>query len=88
MLAVVVDGADKKIHVFIDGKEPTLPEDLGDNTLDKVTPVYNSIGHSLFDSDPGLNGTIDELRVFDTPLTPQQIKTDFANGPNADPAGK
>src|SRR5439155_15432519 len=65
MVAIVIDGQAKKLHVFIDGKESHAAEDLGDNTLDKVKPVSNYLGRSSFDADPGFAGSIDELRVYD-----------------------
>jgi len=57
--------------VFVDGKEPNPPADLGDNTLDKVKPVENWLGKSSFSADPGLSAAIDEFRVYDQALTPK-----------------
>ena len=48
-----------------------------------VNSAWSFIGHSLFSADPYLNATIDELRLYDGRLTPQQIATDFQFGPNA-----
>jgi hypothetical protein len=72
VVAFVVDGTAKKLHVFVDGKEPVPAADLGDNTLDKVRPVNNWIGRSSFDQDPGLSATIEEFRVYDEALTLEQ----------------
>jgi hypothetical protein len=46
------------------------------------TDPLNYIGKSLYNSDPTLNGSIDEFRIYDGPLTPAQIKADSALGPN------
>ncbi|HEY7089061.1 MAG TPA: LamG domain-containing protein [Tepidisphaeraceae bacterium] len=88
MVAVVVDGATKKLHVYVDGKEPNPAEDLGDNTLDKVRPVSNWIGRSSFDNDPGLTATIDELRVYDNALTAEQVAAAHKAGADTLPADK
>jgi hypothetical protein len=85
MVAIVIDGAAKKLHVYIDGKEPTLAEDLGDNTLDKVDPKKNWLGRSEFDGDPGFTGSIDEMRVYDQPLSAADIAAAAAAGPDQVP---
>jgi hypothetical protein len=82
MVAVVVDGAAKKLHVFIDGKEPKPAEDLGENTLDQVKQVNNWIGRSSFDQDSGLTGSIDEFRVYDNALTADAAAAVFKAGPD------
>ncbi len=42
----------------------------------------NYIGESLYGTDPTLNGSIDEFRIYDGPLTAAQIKADDALGPD------
>jgi len=86
MVALVIDGAAKKLHVFIDGKEPKPAEDLGDNTLDKVRAVHSWLGRSSFDQDPGLTGSIDEVRVYDHPLTADEAAAAFKAGADQLPA--
>jgi len=83
MIAMVIDGNAKKLHVFIDGKEPKPAEDLGDNTLDKVRQVNNWLGRSSFDADPGLSGSIDEFRVYDNALTADEAAAAFKSGPDS-----
>ncbi len=85
VVAVVIDGQAKKMHVFIDGVEPKPAEDLGENTLDKVRPVDNFIGKSSFESDPGLSATIDEFRVYDAALGSKEIAAIIKAGPEALP---
>ena len=45
--------------------------------LNSVSPAWSFIGRSLFGTDAWLNATIDELRIYDGRLTPQEIA---ANG--------
>ena len=80
MVAVVFDGKTNKMHVFIDGKEPTPAEDMGDNTLDKVKTTDNFLGKSSFDVDPGLSASIDEFRVYDQALTADDVTAAFKAG--------
>lgn len=86
MMAIVFDGTAKKLHVFIDGKEPKPAEDLGENTLDKVRQAHSYLGRSSFDADPGLSASIDEFRVYDNALKPDEITAIQKAGPDALPA--
>ena len=86
MVAIVIDGAAKKLRVFVDGREPKPAENLGDNTLDKVRPVENWLGKSSFAADPGLTGSIDELRVYDHALTADEVTAASKAGPGVVPA--
>jgi hypothetical protein len=42
----------------------------------------NYIGHSLYNADPTLNGSIDEFRIYSGPLSAAQVAADYALGPN------
>jgi hypothetical protein len=88
MIAVVIDGTARKLHLFVDGKEPAAAQDLGDNTLDKVKPVNNWIGRSAYDQDAGLTASVSEFRVYDSALTADDAAAIFKAGPDALPAGK
>lgn len=85
MLAMVVDGKDKKLRLYVDGKEAGPAADLGENTLDKVDPVKCRVGKSAFDSDAGLTGAIDELRVYDHAMTAEEAAAAFKAGADALP---
>lgn len=52
-------------------------------SLDSVATNRFFLGHSLFDTDPGLNGSIDEFRIYNAALTPAQVADNYKNGPNA-----
>ncbi|MGA2582772.1 MAG: LamG domain-containing protein [Tepidisphaeraceae bacterium] len=86
MAAIVIDGTAKQLHLFVDGKESATAEDLGDNTLDQVRPVHNWIGKSGFDADTGLSASIDEFRVYDNPLTADEVAAINKAGPDELPA--
>jgi hypothetical protein len=51
--------------------------------LSGVNTAWSFIGRSLFSSDAWLNATIDELRIYDGRLTPQEIAADDQYGPDA-----
>jgi hypothetical protein len=48
-----------------------------------VSTAWSFIGRSLFSSDAYLNATIDELRLYDGRLTPEEIAADDKFGPDA-----
>jgi hypothetical protein len=54
--------------------------------LDKIRPVQNFIGKSSFDNDSGLGAAIDEFRVYDNALSPDEIAAVNKAGPDALPA--
>jgi hypothetical protein len=87
MLALVIDGDAKKLHVYIDGKEPKPPQDLGANTLDKIRPVDNWLGRFSFELDPGISASITEFRVYDNALSADDVAAAFNAGPGALPSG-
>ncbi len=87
MVAIVIDGAEKKLHVFVDGKEPNPAIELGDNTLDKVKSVESWLGKSSFANDAAFSGQIDELRVYDTALAAGDVVAAFKAGPDTLPTG-
>jgi Concanavalin A-like lectin/glucanases superfamily len=52
-------------------------------SLDSVSTNKFFLGHSLFPSDPGLNGSIDEFRIYNAALSPAQVSDNYKNGPDA-----
>jgi hypothetical protein len=51
--------------------------------ISAVNTLNAWIGRSQWNSDPGLNATINEFRVYDGALGPEQIAVDNATGPNS-----
>jgi hypothetical protein len=73
MAAAVIDAKEGKFHLYIDGHEIGTGESLGENTLDKIKGTDFWLGRSLFETDAGFTGSINELRVFNSALTGEQI---------------
>jgi len=48
-----------------------------------VSTAWSFIGRSLFSSDAWLNASIDELRIYDGRLTPEEIAVNYRYGPDA-----
>jgi Glycosyl hydrolases family 43/Concanavalin A-like lectin/glucanases superfamily len=51
--------------------------------LTNVSSAWSFIGRSLFSADAWLNATIDELRIYDGRLAPEEIAADYKFGPDA-----
>ena len=81
-VACIVDPASGYTAIYTNG----VLEKALTNALPVLTGVNKSwgfIGRSLWSGDAYLNATIDELRIYDGRLTPQEIATDFQFGPDA-----
>ena len=81
-VACIVDPATGYNAIYTNG----ILEKAVTNTVPALTGVNNSwsfIGRSLFSADAYLNATIDELRIYDGRLSPQEIAADFQFGPDA-----
>jgi hypothetical protein len=68
------------LHLFIDGKEIESGQALNDNSLEKIVGANHWLGRSLYDTDAGYSGSIDELRVFNSALTADQISAHHIAG--------
>ncbi|HLH53486.1 MAG TPA: LamG-like jellyroll fold domain-containing protein [Verrucomicrobiae bacterium] len=60
---------------------------VGSNTpvniaVPDIIDTNNFIGKSMFNADPYITGAVDEFRIYKGALTPGQISSDFAAGPN------
>jgi hypothetical protein len=73
-LAATVDGTGKTIAIYVDGTlgqggvaTTALPKDLGATT-------QNWVGRSQWTADPYLNGSVDDLRVYNRVLTAGEIR--------------
>lgn len=82
MVAAVIDSPTGQIRLYIDGTE------VGTGSLSRagaghVNDVLAYLGRSLYDADPGFTGTIDEVRIYDEPLSASVIAAQAAAGPIA-----
>jgi hypothetical protein len=72
-LAGVIDASTMKMALYVDGNlaqgdvaTTVLPKDLGSTT-------QNWIGRSMWSADPYLNGSVDDLKIFNRALTAGEI---------------
>jgi hypothetical protein len=81
-LVCIVDPTNHYAAIYTNG---TLESSVS-NTIPAFTNVnraWSFIGRSLFSADAWLNGTIDELRIYDGHLTPTEIAVNDQFGPDA-----
>ena len=81
-VALVVDSAGGKLTLYMDGA--SVGEQTFAGKLASINDVNAWLGRSQYDADPELTGTFHDFRVYKAALTPLQIATSFAGGP--DPA--
>lgn len=60
------------VTLYIDGKEAARSTDMKIRPSD-IRPVINYIGCSQFSADPLLNGYVDDFRIYNYPLTPEEV---------------
>jgi Concanavalin A-like lectin/glucanases superfamily len=80
MVAVVIDSGAKRLRFYIDGKQQGESEPLGDNSLEKIKGTNHWLGRSLYTTDNGFTGSIDELRIYDTALSADDVAKHFKAG--------
>jgi hypothetical protein len=81
-VALVVDSVGGKLLLYAGGVK--AGEQTFSGSLASINDVNVWLGRSQYDADPELTGTIHDFRVYKAALTPAQIATSFAGGP--DPA--
>jgi hypothetical protein len=81
-VACIVDPASNFAAVYTNG---VLEQAMNASwpALRSVSTAWSFIGRSLFSGDAWLNATIDEFRIYDGRLTPEEIATDYKFGPDA-----
>lgn len=86
-VAVVFDdaanGGTGRMSVFVDGQ--FRGDVLLRVPLSTVSTTAAYLGKSMFGVDPQLPGSINEFRLYDFALSPEQITRNFLNGPNGTP---
>jgi hypothetical protein len=83
--AVVVDGANAQVRLYVDGVPATPVNNTGAyaGSLASITETNCWLGRSNFASDAYLNASLDEFRIYDAALSTSAIATSFAAGQNA-----
>jgi hypothetical protein len=81
-VACVFDGAGPEMRMYIDGELAASRTTTMD--LSAVARENAYIGDSSYTGDPGLNGSVDEFRIYDTALMDSEILDSFNAGPDAE----
>jgi hypothetical protein len=83
-IAVVVDDANLKLTMYINGQPSGTPADLrGHNILTSLNDVNNWLGRSQWAPDGLFGGIYEEFRIYSKALSPEQIAFNFAQGFNS-----
>jgi hypothetical protein len=73
MVVIVIDGNGGTMRLYVDGRPAGAPVNVGRDALAQLAPEKVWLGRSLFDVDPAFSGIIEDLRVYQTPLTNQEV---------------
>jgi len=79
----VLDPATGFMGIYINGELVGSRTDL--ISLAGISPQHFFIGRSLYSADAYLNASIDEFRIYDSALSPEQVKNDYSAGPDRIP---
>lgn len=84
-LAVVVDDSDTdQMIVYLNGQEAGSTNFTIGNNGQRMSELDNNnayLGDSNYTNDPSLNGTMDEFRIYDHALSPEEVEASFEAGP-------
>ena len=83
---VITVSADGNLNTWIDGDQKLT--DVNTNDLSNITTNFEAIGATSW-GDPGMNGTVDEFRIWSGELTAAEVANNLALGPDTipEPAG-
>ncbi len=83
---VITVSADGNLNTWVDNTQ--LLTNIDTNDLSNVNTGIEAIGATSW-NDPGMNGTVDEFRIWSGELTAAEVANNFAAGPNVvpEPAG-
>jgi hypothetical protein len=76
----VFDDDGDMMHLYVNGT--SVQQASWRHALEQVNDINNWLGRSQFMADPGLDGSIEELRIYDVALDAQQVEYSFDSGAN------
>ena len=82
-VACVLDPPSGFMGIYTNGVLAVSTNNL--RSLESVSTNRFYLGRSLFPTDPPLNGSIDEFRIYRAALSPEEISANFKSGPNVVP---
>ena len=77
-LAITIS-PDGNLNTWIDGNQKLT--DVDTNDLSSINTTFEAIGATSW-GDPGMNGSVDEFRIWSGELSAAEVGTNFASGPN------
>jgi hypothetical protein len=81
-VAVVVDSSSDSLSLYLDGRHITT-ETLAER-LSAIDDVNCWLGMAQFESDPGLNASLTEFRLYHRALTASEVELSHGLGPDAE----
>ena len=69
---VAISISNEAVVLYVDGKEVARSTEMKIRPCD-IRPAINYIGCSQFSADPLLDGYIDDFRIYNYPLTPEEV---------------
>jgi len=77
----IVDPGSSYMAIYVNGT--LIKQQTGaTSALSSISRAWSFIGRSLFSADPYLDADIDEFRIYDGRLSPEQIVANYAAGPD------
>ena len=80
-VVAVFDGQNHTLSMYLNGVLQGQASGLGDLSL--IDDTNNWLGKSQYSGDPGFDGTYHEFRIYNAPLTADQVQAIYTAGPNA-----
>jgi hypothetical protein len=86
-VVAVLDNADNSMKLYVNGTLATSNslDILNSAGVNSIYDVFNYLGRGRSWSAVNLEGSIDEFRIYDHALSPEQISINFALGPDVVP---
>ena len=80
-VAVVFNASAHTLSIYLNGVQNVSGSITG--ALSDLNDINNWLGHSQFAVDPSFSGTFTEFRIYDSALSPAQLKLTNSLGPDA-----